>query len=62
MKQFSYGDIIPGNKPLFQAEHEQHILALVADHAEPDHEASRIPAAIMDPMHALRVDAPATIT
>ncbi len=62
MKQFSCGDIIPGNKALFRAEHEQPILALVAEHAEPDHNAPRVPAVIMDPVHALRVDAPVTIT
>ena len=62
MKQFSYGDIIPGNKARFRTEPEQPILALVAEHVEPDHDAPRVPAVIMDPVHALRVDAPVAIT
>jgi hypothetical protein len=62
MKQFSYGDIIPGNKARFRTEREQPSLTLAAEHAETDHDAPRVPAVIMDPVHVLRVDAPVTIT
>ena len=62
MKQFSYGDIIPGNKTLFPTEHVQPITELVIEHVEPEHDAPRVPAVIMDSVHALHVDALATIT
>jgi hypothetical protein len=62
MKQFSYGDIIPGNKTQCPTEHVQPITALATEPTEPGHGAPHIPSVIMDPMHALNADAHVTIT
>ncbi len=43
MKQFSCGDVVPGCNAKFQANNEDSILALVADHATHDHGLTEIP-------------------
>ena len=61
MKQFSCGEIVPDCKAIFQAEHEQAILSLVAEHARPEHGISPIPVTLVDPVCGRVPNLPASL-
>ncbi len=59
MKQFSYGDVVPGCKAVFRAEREQAVLERVAEYAIADYALTVVPQAMPDQVRDLRLNLPA---
>lgn len=52
MKQFCCGDVVPGCKAKFEAEHEDALFAQITAHANDDHGLREIPVALMRQVRA----------